>query len=556
MLTERLAVEKDIETLRQIVLSLGRTGSYEDLLSLSAHPNYNRLRTARYKAAVYLFSRGIVPDQLISECVTSLSSSNKSERQTAAIALFRVQPPVRLHTEVASILEQSGNSDPFIRYAAARLLRQQQFSQKPDLFRRLISDPDWRVRYETALAVPSISASTDIWISLLNDRNSYVVSCALKNPPENITVDTTMLKQIEMLLSSESSMVRDAAGYFICSGKDPDFDEIRRALLNSNKLTAGILTGKSKYITSRDDFNFILSQINHQNKSVATAAYIGLYGNIDSLLDQKIITQNDLQGFLIAGLKSGDPVQIYLASDYIQSTSVHTGGLETYLYRCLDHKGFQFVDARRMVIRALEKINSPDAPKHLRPLLNSRHRQLQEASYRLLTDVYHETVSAPIPGPDPFLYNRLDKLEKYGRTPLIRLETTRGTMLIRCNAFFTPYTVAAFLDRVEDNFYNGMVFHRVVPNFVIQTGDPREDGWGGPNYHLQTERSPVSYEAGSVGMASAGPDTEGSQFFITTSPQYHLDYNYTLFGKIVEGMDVVKSIEVGDKIISGRIVSR
>jgi len=85
---------------------------------------------------------------------------------------------------------------------------------------------------------------------------------------------------------------------------------------------------------------------------------------------------------------------------------------------------------------------------------------------------------------------------------------------------------------------------------VVQGGDPRGDGWGGPNYHLLTEKSPVGYDIGSVGMASAGNDTEGSQFFITLSDQPHLNYKYTRFGRVVEGIDVVLNIERGDKILA------
>jgi cyclophilin family peptidyl-prolyl cis-trans isomerase len=93
------------------------------------------------------------------------------------------------------------------------------------------------------------------------------------------------------------------------------------------------------------------------------------------------------------------------------------------------------------------------------------------------------------------------------------------------------------------------VVHRVVPNFVIQDGCPRGDGVGGPAFTIGSELGPLYYEEGSVGMASAGKDTEGSQWFITHSPTPHLDGRYTIFAKVVEGMDVVHKIEIGDKIL-------
>jgi cyclophilin family peptidyl-prolyl cis-trans isomerase len=98
-------------------------------------------------------------------------------------------------------------------------------------------------------------------------------------------------------------------------------------------------------------------------------------------------------------------------------------------------------------------------------------------------------------------------------------------------------------------FFPGTVFHRVVPNFVVQGGDPRGDGWGGPGYSLRSEFFPATYSTGSVGMASSGKDTEGSQFFITHSPQPHLDGRYTVFGRVIRGMAVADAIQIDDTVV-------
>jgi cyclophilin family peptidyl-prolyl cis-trans isomerase len=112
-----------------------------------------------------------------------------------------------------------------------------------------------------------------------------------------------------------------------------------------------------------------------------------------------------------------------------------------------------------------------------------------------------------------------------------------------------PFTVMSFLKLASQRgFYRGLSFHRVVSNFVIQGGDPHGDGWGGPGYTIRSEFSPLSFDEGELGMASAGKDTEGSQFFVTQSPQPHLDGRYTIFGKVVSGMDVVNRIQIDDRI--------
>lgn len=113
-----------------------------------------------------------------------------------------------------------------------------------------------------------------------------------------------------------------------------------------------------------------------------------------------------------------------------------------------------------------------------------------------------------------------------------------------------PGSVANFVDLVNQNYFDGRFVHRVVPNFVIQTGCNRGDGFGSEAYSIRSEFSLRRYEEGSVGMASAGKDTEGTQWFITHSPTHHLDGSYTLFANVESGMDAVHKMEVGDKIIS------
>lgn len=145
----------------------------------------------------------------------------------------------------------------------------------------------------------------------------------------------------------------------------------------------------------------------------------------------------------------------------------------------------------------------------------------------------------------------------------VTLITNKGNIKIRLMVNEAPGSVANFLELVENNFYkrspihpdslgneiSGTIFHRVVPNFVVQAGCPRGDGWGGSEQTIRSEFFPAHYSEGFLGMASAGKDTEGSQWFITHSPTTHLDGNYTIFGKVIEGMEVVNTLEIGDVVV-------
>src|SRR5205807_1279619 len=127
-------------------------------------------------------------------------------------------------------------------------------------------------------------------------------------------------------------------------------------------------------------------------------------------------------------------------------------------------------------------------------------------------------------------------------SPRVTIETDRGAMVVELFPGEAPLTVAAFLALVDRHYFDGCRWHRVVPNFVVQDGDPRGDGWGGPGFVLRDELNPVRYETGTVGMALSGPDTGGSQFFITHSPQPGLDGTYTVFGRVVSGLAILGSV--------------
>ena len=137
----------------------------------------------------------------------------------------------------------------------------------------------------------------------------------------------------------------------------------------------------------------------------------------------------------------------------------------------------------------------------------------------------------------------------------VKLETSRGDILIELDREGAPFTTMSIVKLAKQRgFYRGLTFHRVVPNFVVQGGDPRGDGWGGPGYSIRSEFSMEQFGTGTVGIASAGKDTEGSQFFITHSPQPHLDGRYTVTGKVVGGMEVVDDIQVDDRIIDIKVL--
>ncbi|SFI08968.1 peptidyl-prolyl cis-trans isomerase B (cyclophilin B) [Tindallia magadiensis] len=133
----------------------------------------------------------------------------------------------------------------------------------------------------------------------------------------------------------------------------------------------------------------------------------------------------------------------------------------------------------------------------------------------------------------------------------VKMETEKGQIYIELFEKEAPGTVSNFLKLIEEGFYDGLSFHRVIDDFVIQGGCPQGTGTGGPGYTIKCElkNNPHKHERGSLSMAHAGRDTGGSQFFICHSPQPHLDGNHTVFGKVTEGIEVVDEIRAGDKML-------
>lgn len=164
-------------------------------------------------------------------------------------------------------------------------------------------------------------------------------------------------------------------------------------------------------------------------------------------------------------------------------------------------------------------------------------------------------VSAMRPAPAPIVPElaAVDTFVSPQYSPSAYIDTSRGTIQLELAVLDAPRTVANFISLARKNYFRGVQLHRVVPDFVVQDGDPRGDGEGGPGYTIRDEINQRPYLRGTVGMALDWADTGGSQFFITHSPQPHLDGRYTVFGQVISGMDVVDRLQQWDTIERIRI---
>ena len=213
-------------------------------------------------------------------------------------------------------------------------------------------------------------------------------------------------------------------------------------------------------------------------------------------------------------------------------------------------------DAREAALASLARYGAADAADTLKAAFadNDWAVRLRAASLLHSLDPSVDSTMAirPAPGAPIARYDSPD-LIKPDYSPHAFIETARGTIEIELAVLDAPQTVQNFVTLARKGYFNGLQIHRVVPNFVVQDGDPRGDGSGGPGYSIRDELNDRPYLRGTVGMALSGPDTGGSQFFITHSPQPHLDAKYTVFGQVVQGMEIVDALQQLDVIQRIRI---
>lgn len=211
--------------------------------------------------------------------------------------------------------------------------------------------------------------------------------------------------------------------------------------------------------------------------------------------------------------------------------------------------------ARDAILTAINTIEPQTGRQLLQQALADKDWALRLRAAALLRPSVPDVDDAIRPAPSALAVDdsRTAALVNPQYSPHAFIETDKGTIEVELSVLDAPLTVDNFVTLARKGYFNGLTIHRVVPDFVVQDGDPRGDGEGGPGYTIRDEINQRPYLRGTVGMALAGRDTGGSQFFITHSPQPHLDARYTVFGHVVSGMEVVDQIAVGDIVRTVRI---
>lgn len=262
-----------------------------------------------------------------------------------------------------------------------------------------------------------------------------------------------------------------------------------------------------------------------------------------------------LEGILLEQLKSTDVFVRETAATLLGELGDSSDRVIAALYEAYKTaRADKINEARIAIVEAADKLKHPMNIQVLAESTRDEDYVVRLKAAELLRASAKEVSTTRLQigkvetGHDRAYWRRIADLSASIKNPTAVIYTRKGDIRIELLATEAPMTVDNFMQLARGGFYNGLAFVRVVPNFVVQGGDPRGDQNGGPGYQIRDEINLRSYETGTVGMALSGKDTGGSQFFITHSPQPHLDGGYTVFGQVIEGMEVVNRIARGDRI--------
>ena len=551
LLFQHLSSETDTEVRQQTVLALAQFGNRSTL-------NFLLETNSEYlgQALIYYFQRQIYNPASLNYAVSHLQSNRHSEAYQSALALSRVQNPTVMQEYVDILKTALKTAGQATRVKIVTCLAPVNFSGKAEIWTQLLTDSVPEVRLEAARNIRIVTHDPEILHQVFNDSFPQVVATAIENLPDSLELIPVLQDDIRTLAHHPSRAVRSALVKFLSRrGGQETLANFGLWPVETNLLPAfaeGIAaSGQISGLAVLDSLS------RHQFRAISTPAYLGLINLAEQFCRQDSIPFEQFCNYIAAGLQSGDPVKIAIAAVAMRDSTTKCENLVPLLYPPLKKfKNAEYADAVIEILKTIAVRQPPDAVPFIQPLLNARDFRIRDLAYQILQEIYEANV--------PEIINdyrgagrpsNLKMLEKYGLRPTILLETECGNIIIRLDGYYAPFTTDAFLSAIERGFYNGLNFHRVVPNFVVQGGDPRGDGWGGPGYTLLTERSPIEFNCGAVGMARTEYDTEGSQFFITLTDQPQLHYQYTRFGEVICGMDVVKRLEAGDRILAISVVT-
>ena len=464
-----------------------------------------------------------------------------NDHESPLVKYFLIKALNAIHTVMKTPEFAAYKSHPQIK----EILRLSSSSQYYNTIAKMVNDSSWYVRTATVelLGLLGNRFFQDEIIRATKDDHPYVRMTAIESLP-NFNSNATRLELKKIFDSDPDWRLRGEALLVLAELNIPQ----ALRLIESN--LGGLPWPKNYYLLKalqkiKDD--------RYLDKSTRLLIQLAAEGEVaqQTLALEALVDRDPPIELMLQKLSIIDPAITAVVATHFANKKLPQA-VDPLINAYKNFVAPKDLEAMTSIIIALDSIKSTRAVAFLEEQLKNSYPAIREHARKALINITgNEGIQMPEvqQGYSTKWDFQLDDLLKNSTHPQVEIQTSRGNIQIELYPDKAPVTVANFLSLVQKNFYDNIYFHRVVPAFVIQVGDPRGDGWGGPGYSIPCEYNDILYERGIVGMAHAGKDTGGSQFFITHLPQPHLNGRYTAFGRVTKGMEVVDDIMMFDKIL-------
>ncbi len=563
-LFSRLQLEDIPECVKEIIDAIGKCGSKQDERSLTW---IARDLPEEYHSAIALsiarFAYRKVRDSLSSEYVAGLLRDSLAT-EMATYAIMRIGDSSLAKRHISSILPNLHHRSSEVRMWTATIVGTIFDSVALDaLVKCTAHDKDWRARVNAVRAMRIFSGGTagPVLFSLLADSNEHVSLAAFSvfnaTPEKYLTDDREgYLKSVLFDSLRYSWRQRGEAAILIAKlSKARSIPQLIRFLDGAPLFRSKIISALGE-THSASAIPYLQKELFQKNPGTVSAA-IEAYGQV--ITDKDEALQSEFCRHILPLFDRRDVTISNSVVVALEDTSIRRSVRMECVSRLVEAfknlKSPDELEAKVEFTNLFGELKSADAVAILQSALHGDNRIAAEAAARALLKItgknYDGEISVADKSTSFYTPGDFQLLTRYHSAIIT---TTKGKIAIEFRADAAPFTVLNFILLAQKHFYDGLTFHRVVPNFVIQGGDPLATGFGGPGYTMCTEVHPEAlYSEGAVGVASAGKDTEGSQFFVTHCPTPHLDGRYTVFG-YTRDLDVVDRIQIGDTILTVTVV--
>jgi cyclophilin family peptidyl-prolyl cis-trans isomerase/HEAT repeat protein len=516
--------DKDSFVVREALIALGKTVTKNDLDVIKRFNAKDTLTQSGLAWAFYHIGlRGLADSIIIIKVKTFLNPSYSYQTRLGAAHFFsRGNKLATANFDNELIAAAFDDKSSFVRMAAASALRKLDSAKSINPLLKILSvDADYRVRIEAVRSLATLDANraTQAVINSLDDQNVNVgiaVSEALRPKPlfydqliakaraiKNPRIQSNLYKAA-LILSPTAELVNEVKALYANSKNDYQ----KAALLNALSVV-------------KDAYSFIGDELMASKAFVIQTAAAQALSDINHRKEFHVKLKKEFAALYEKAILKGDAGVIGIVAAILSDP---------------DLKYKEVITDFSFLTEAKKKLSLPKDIEALQPL--------EEAI------AYFEGKKKPLAPKNQFNHPiNWELVKSIKKDQRVKIQTEQGEIIVRLFVEEAPGSVANFVELINKKYFDRKNFHRVVPNFVAQGGCNRGDGYGSENYSIRSEFSMRVYKEGSLGMASAGKDTEGTQWFITHSPTPHLNGRYTIFAEVESGMEIVNTLEVGNQIV-------